>query len=837
MRVVTLNDGTLTRPAATLSPQGRGKMLAIPPKPGDPMKHRILPILFSVLACAASSRAEIKLPAVIGDHMVLQRGNPRVFGQAAPGKTIRVTLAGVKATATADEAGKWKAVLGAVPSGGPYKLVISGDGAVTVKDVLVGDVWLGSGQSNMEFTLARTHDAAARLPKADDPSMRLFTVKQATSAAPADDLQGSWKVCTPDAAKDFSAVAYHFGREMRQALKVPVGLIVSAWGGTAGESWLPRPAMEAEPRLMRTLRDFDNNKEQIAAWGDGAPYELQMSDIRLKAGAGGGEDLPVLLTGGGKGLGGAWKSFVDPGSTGAFTEKGKGPMGGPCAVLSGVMKGKCWITLSTPLKSDNSAVDLGAYDSVEFYAKGNGPFRMKLSQPSITDYNYYATDVFKAPAEWTLMKFPIRSLKQGMWGTPKSFTPNEIKEMVITVEVPYNPEIASVAYNAMIAPLASFDVKGVLWYQGESNAGRAAEYDALLSVLVKSWREAWGRELPFFIVQLPNFMAVQPEPSESSWAELREAQLKAASLPGVGVVTTIDLGVADNIHPTNKTEVGRRIALAALGMVFKRPVVFSGPLFESLTVQDGKMALTFKETGKGLSTSDGKPVTGFAVSDDEGDFRWADAKITGPKTLEVWNDKVPKPVEVRYAWADNPVCNLTNKEGLPASPFRFGAQPVAAGESPFFEPWKSAGGTGVYADTKGSRMTFAIEKGPEKGQKAVHLTYELLEGGHCGLWRNASYDLSGKKKMIFQARATLPGEVQVALKDKWNVQYVAKVQVRFKQWTKIKISFSDFEKDPYYTPPNAEPGHPMDFSQVSGMNFGPQAKGKGEIWIGPVLAE
>jgi hypothetical protein len=393
--------------------------------------------------------------------------------------------------------------------------------------------------------------------------------------------------------------------------------------------------------------------------------------------------------------------------------------------------------------------------------------------------------------------------------------------------------------NAMIAPLAPFGLKGVLWYQGESNAGRASDYDVLLSTLVKSWREAWGSELPFLIAQLPRFMAVQPEPSESSWAELREAQGKAGAIPGVGVVSMIDLGEADNIHPKNKTEVGRRMSLAALRMVYGKPVVSSGPVFESVEARDGKMTILFKETGKGLSTLDGKAVTGFALSDDEGDFHWADAKITGDKTVEVWSDKAPKSVEVRYAWADNPVCNLGNLDGLPAAPFRFSTQPRPAVEeaSPFFEPWKSPGGAGVYADTKGSRMTFAIEKGPAKGQKAMRLSYELVEGGHCGLWRNASYDLSGKKKIIFQARATTPGEVQVALKDKWNVQYIAKVPVRFKQWTRIKISLSDFEKDPYYTPPEAQLGHKPDFSSVSGMNFGPQAKGKGELWIGPVAAE
>lgn len=794
----------------------------------------------AALALSVSAHAELKLPSLFGDHMVLQRGNPSVWGKAKPGRKITVSLDGQRATAVAGKGGAWKASFDSLEAGGPYDLTVSGDGSVTFTDVLVGDVWLGSGQSNMEFTLKNTSDADVQVPKADLPQLRLFNVEHTAAAAPADDVKGSWMVCTPDTAKDFSAVAYHFGRELHQALGIPVGLVVSCWGGTAGEAWVPRPALDKDPAFAPILQDWDNNKESARVWGPGSPYELDLSDIRLVPKGGRGKALPVQLSPGGQGLGGSWNCSANPGSTGTFMAKGEGPQGGEAYSLSGLMKGSDWITLSTNLKADNTPLDLDDYEAVEFYAKGQGPFRMKLGQPSIADYDYYSTDVFNPAGDWKLMRIPLKSLKQGGWGAAKAFTPNAVQSLIFTVEVPYWPDLASVAYNGMIAPLTPFDLKGLFWYQGESNAGRPSTYHRLLSTLIESWRKAWGKPLPFLIVQLPNYMAVKPEPSESSWAELREAQEQTLDVPGTALVTTIDLGEADNIHPKRKTEVGRRLALAALGGVYGKSVVDSGPLLESVTVRGEKMLLTFKSTGRGLATRDGKPVTGFAVSDEDGDFHWAQAKITGENTLEVWNGGVKNPLEVRYAWADNPVCNLVNKDGLPAPPFRYNTRPDSQAAGPaFVESWKTADGTnaGAYADTLGSKLSFAVEKGPAKGQRALRLTFDLKAGGFCGLWHNVSFDLSKASALSFQAKTTLPGEVQVALKDRWNVQYVAKVSVPSGNWTEVKLPLSSFVKDPYYTPDNAQPGHPMDLSHVSGMNFGPQAPGAGDLWLGPITAE
>jgi sialate O-acetylesterase len=301
--------------------------------------------------------------------------------------------------------------------------------------------------------------------------------------------------------------------------------------------------------------------------------------------------------------------------------------------------------------------------------KGKGTFEMLLGQPSITDSDNYGSEFFDTGSEWKLVHVPIDKLKQGGWGVLKPFTPDQIQSLVFLVKVPYAPEVPSVNYNGMIAPLTPYRIRGVIWYQGETNTSNPSEYHEVLSTLIKGWRQSWGEgDFPFLIVQLPNYLPVQSEPSESAWAELREGQLQTLALPKTGLTTTIDLGEVDNIHPRNKTDVGKRLALCALGAAYDKRSVYMGPLFDSLTQKKGKVILQFKQVGKGLKAK-GKVLKGFALAGEDHKFHWAKAKIVG-KTVEVWSDEVKQPVEVRYAWADNPVCNLYNQEGLPASPFR-----------------------------------------------------------------------------------------------------------------------------------------------------------------------
>jgi sialate O-acetylesterase len=651
------------------------------------MKKRFL-LMVGVMLTASLAQAELKLPAIIGDHMVLEQGSASVWGWAAAGKTITVSIAGQEASGVAGPDGKWKATFDALAAGGPNDLVVSGDGSVTFADVLVGDVWIGSGQSNMELALKQEKSADSEIPKADLPQIRLFTVEHASSTTPQGDVKGTWKVCSPTTAPDFSAVAYYFGKGIQQTLKQPVGLIMDCWGGSPAEDWVPRPALDKEPDFTALLADWDKDRDRTAAWTDGLPYEFMISDLRFTPKDGKGQAATLALQTGDKGLGGMWNCYINPGSTGTFTPQGRGPKGDLAASLAGLMMGGDWITLQTSLKSGNTPTDLSGYASIDFYAKGKGKYRLKLGQASIGDYDYYSTDAFEAPADWQPMSFPISSLKQGGWGSPKPFAPDSILSFIITPEVPYNPEVASVAYNGMIAPLIPFKIKGVLWYQGEANWARTSQYQKMLSTLITSWREAWGETFPFLIVQLPNFGAVQTQPSESAWAEMREAQLQTSqSVTDTGVVTTIDLGDPNNIHPKDKKDVGDRLTRLALAMVYGKAPSYFSPVFVKAAVTVSAMTVRFKNVGGGLAAkADGTvgsgPVTGFALAGPDERFYWADAKITGKSTVEVTCPQVTEPMEVRYAWADSPFCNLASVEGFPASPFRFSFPPKPGAKKP-----------------------------------------------------------------------------------------------------------------------------------------------------------
>jgi sialate O-acetylesterase len=639
------------------------------------MKRKCLFLFLGFFILAGATQAKLRLPALVGDHMLLQQGQPVVWGWADSGQTITASLAGVTGHAVADSRGRWKITLPSLEAGGPHDMTIAGNAAtITVKDVLVGDLWVGSGQSNMEFALKTSRDAAKDIPAAEFPKIRLFTVERIASFAPLDDVKGSWKVCTPATVADFSAVAFYFGREIHSKLKTPVGLVVSAWGGTAAETWAPREALDAQPALASLLKKWDQDKVQNKTWTKGNDFELWLSDIRLIPQD--EKEAPVTLRakkGNNEGLGGYWGTSAKSDSKAQFEVTGSAKSGkGPAVRFRGVMHGGAWGSLSTPLKDGNQAVDLSRYGALEFYAKGSGQFRMNLGQASITDYDYYATDVFDAAREWKLMQVPLKSLKQGGWGAPKVFTPDAIQSLNFTVQVPFWPDIPSVVYNGMAKPLTPMRIKGVLWYQGESNAGRASQYHLLLSTLIQSWRQAWGQgDFPFLIIQLPNYQPPEAEPGTCAWAELREAQWQTSQdVPSTGLICTLGLGEVDNIHPKNKTDVGKRLALWALGEVYQKKEALSGPQFSNATVIKGKVTVEFKNAGKGLAAGGGGPVRGFALAGIDRQWHLAGAKILKGNRVEVWSKEVPQPVEIRYAWADNPDCNLANPEGLPAFPFQ-----------------------------------------------------------------------------------------------------------------------------------------------------------------------
>jgi sialate O-acetylesterase len=502
-------------------------------------RHLIcLTVLSLIAAFSLTSRADLRLPSIIGDNMVLQGGDVvRIWGWADPNEEIGVNVSWLKAdwTVLADDKGKWMFKMSAPEVGGPYAMTFKGKNTVTVKNILVGEVWVCSGQSNMQMAVRSAANAEQEIAAATYPKIRLFSVERKVAETPQENCTGKWVECSPETVGDFSAVAYYFGRELHKQLNVPVGLIHTSWGGTPAESWTSPTTLEEDPIF-----------EPIVA--------------RYK-------------------------------------------------------------------------------EAVANYPKAKKEYDEKLEQ--------WKQDAEKAKAEKT--RVPPR--------------PSEPLG-------PDNPWAPAGLYNAMIAPLAPYAIRGAIWYQGESNAGRAYQYRDLFPAMIKSWWKAWPQgEFPFLFVQLANFMAVKDEPAESAWAELREAQTMALDLPDTGMAVIIDIGEANDIHPKNKQDVGKRLALWALANIHGKNVVYSGPLYESMEIKDNKIVLRFNHVGGGLVAKDGGPLKGFAIAGQDRKFVWADARIEGD-TIVVSSDQVAEPVAVRYAWADNPVCNLYNKAGLPASPFR-----------------------------------------------------------------------------------------------------------------------------------------------------------------------
>jgi sialate O-acetylesterase len=458
-------------------------------------------VFAGLLAIGQSAHADVKVPALFTDGMVLQQGSDcHVWGTAAPGEKVMIELeqedVGQAALVTAGEDGKWNTKFPKLKAGGPYKLTIKGKNEITIKDVYVGDVWICSGQSNMEWPLRADAKAKQAIEDSKNPNIRLFTVKKTATDKPATDVpqskpdtkpadvHGRWQECNPDTVPNFAAVAYYFGRDLQKARNVPIGLIHTSWGGTAAEEWTSQRVLDANP--------------------------------------------------------------------------------------------------------DH---------------KGKHPRQTKL-------------------------------------------------------------------YNGMIAPLMPFAIKGVIWYQGESNAGRAALYRELFPLMIKNWRDDWKQgEFPFLFVQLAPWQKIVTEPQESAWAELREAQLLTSlKVPNTAMAVITDVGDEKDIHPRQKEPVGARLALAARALAYKEKIEYSGPVYDSKEIDGNKIVLSFKHLGKGLEMK-GEALQGFTIAGEDQKFYNAKAEIKGDKVV-VWCDKVEKPIAVRYGWANCPVINLWNKDGLPASPFR-----------------------------------------------------------------------------------------------------------------------------------------------------------------------
>lgn len=625
-------------------------------------------ILFASWVIASQQNIKLQVSPVFGDHMVLQRDTPlKIFGQAAPGKSVAVEIAGQRVPGLANAKGEWSVKLKPMAAGGPYEMTITAGEIIRLKDVLIGDVWFCSGQSNMEMALMMTSDGAEELRNfSTQPNIRLFLQQQVPAPKPLNDVHGSWTICDADNARNFSAVAYFFGKRLQKELNVPIGLIDSSWSGTPIEIWMQESLLKGKPETEPIIERWSKNP--VFNWknwnyGEGLNYRIEISDIRFFSSTGGAEPVYVKTTSQAEGrYGGTWNTWAKPGSSASFQGSGKSAAG----KLSGIIGFNAWAGAGTVLK-DGIEVDLSSFDTIEFKARGIGKFSLSLTQNSIADYDYYSSQDLDAGEEWHAYRIPMSSLKQGGWGLAKPFTQNAIVMLQFNIKST-TIELPSALYNGMVAPFTRYKIKGAAWYQGESNVGRAAQYRVLLPLMINNWRSSWGQDFPFLVVQLPNYLERRPDPGDSAWAELREAQLKAMDLPDVAVVPIIDLGDANDVHPRLKQPVGERLAKAALVIVCGREGPATGPIYESMSISGKRLIIKFKNTGTGL-ISKGGDLKGFAVSGEDMIFKWARAEIRDD-TVVVWNDDIREPKAVRYAWADNPECNLYNKEGLAASPFR-----------------------------------------------------------------------------------------------------------------------------------------------------------------------
>ncbi|MGB7846569.1 MAG: sialate O-acetylesterase [Candidatus Acidiferrum sp.] len=635
-------------------------------------------VLLLAWTLAPALHAEPRLPHLFSDHMVLQRDiELRIWGWADSGEAIEVSLADRSAKTVATSDGRWSVSFPPFHAGGPFALEVHGKKTLLLKDVVIGEVWVASGQSNMTYALGGAANAGQEVPKANDPELRFFTVPRRIAVeAQADTLPATWEVSTSDTAKNFSAVAYFFARDLRRSLGVPVGVILSAWPGTQGEEWTDTESLRRDPILRPIVSRWDSaSTEDKAFAANPRPFWLEFDDFELLPAK---PDLPPVKfsnfdDGSSRAFtGGSWSySWRDaPDSTFELTAPGRGEKG-YAAKISGALTGANDSRWEVRLHSDGTPVNLSAYSGIRFWLRGNGSLVFHTLQPSIADWDDYGSDLLKATPEWKEITILFNELKQAGWGVQEKLTLDQITGIVISAmtNLADPPRPPSGLYEGMIAPLVNFRIRGAIWYQGEGNTERAFQYRSLLPALIRGWRASWKEgDFPFLIVQLPN-QGHSAEFADSWWAELRESQLfTAKTVPHTGLAVTIDVGEAGNLHPPRKEEVGARLALWALGTTFGRKVEYSGPLYQSMRVEGNRIRLNFEHTGSGLEAK-GEAPQGFTIAGADRKFHHAAARIEGNSVM-VSSPEVIAPVAVRYAWSDSPECNLYDKEGLPASPFR-----------------------------------------------------------------------------------------------------------------------------------------------------------------------
>jgi sialate O-acetylesterase len=641
------------------------------------VRIHIFALCFYTLLICQAAYCRVRLPLLVSDGMVLQRGDGvRIWGWANAGEDVTIEFNGGTYNTAANMDGNWAVMLSELRAGGPYDMEINASNHITLKNILIGDVWVCSGQSNMDLSMVRVKDRYEDvIANSNNPAIRRFFVsKRYDFNTPQEDLQsGYWESANPKSILRFTATGYFFAKSLYEKYGVPIGLIHASVGGSPAQAWMSEDSLKAFPAYMEIAEKFKDNA-----------YINQIVN----------ED---------KAVNDAWYSLLQ--------QKDKGLADGQKPWFDTTYDASDWATMNVPGYWADE--ELGIVNGVVWFRKEidvpasmtGKPARLLLGRIVDSDKTYVnGKFVGSVSYQYPPRKYdvPENLLKEGK-NVIVVRVVNNIGRGGFILDKPYQLTAAGQTinlrgqwqyklgatmeplqpktfiewqplglYNGMIAPLLNYTIKGVIWYQGESNTAKPLEYQKLFPALIADWRGKWNQgDFPFLYVQLANFMEVKDQPFESNWAELREAQLKTLAVPNTGMAVAIDIGEWNDIHPLNKEDVGKRLALAAQKVAYgDKDVVYSGPIYQSMKVEGNKIIITFTNIGGGLIAKGGGELKHFAIAGTDKKFIWAKAKIEGAKVI-VWNDDITNPVAVRYAWADNPEgANLYNKQGLPASPFR-----------------------------------------------------------------------------------------------------------------------------------------------------------------------
>ena len=640
-------------------------------------------LMLGAIFSSAIAEAKVVLPSVFSDNMVFQqKTNAAIWGKADAGKTITIKTSwnGKTYTGKTDANGNFKVTLATPSYGGPYNVTISDGEAMTLNNVLIGDVWVCSGQSNMEMPLegwGKIVNYEQEIKEANYPNIRLLQGVHVTSNTPLDDAKvtnNGWTPCTPKYIAEFSAVAYFFAREINKKTGIPIGLIHTSWGGTIAEAWTSAATLKTMPDFVQAVKQIEN-----ADQSGGQTYEQKMKNwmnMLAEKDAGLKQLQPQWLSPSQDVS--SWQSMTIP------TVWEQAGMPG----FDGIVWMRKNITIPQSWEGKELKVNLGTIDDTDLTYFDNE--LIGSGAGFITPRNYKVSgDKVKAGNHVITVRITDTGGEGGIWGAKgvMSLVSENGEKISLDGEWKYNiglnlrdvapmptandgPNRTTVLYNAMIHPYLQFPIKGAIWYQGESNADRANQYRTLFPTMITDWRKSWNQpNFPFYFVQLANFMKEEAQPVPSAWAELRDAQRQTLSLLNTGMAVAIDIGDAADIHPKNKQDVGLRLALIALAKDYGVKIPYSGPVYKSQQKTGNSIKLTFTAADGGLKAKDGAELKGFAIAGADQKFHWATATIKGNQII-VSSPDVANPVAVRYAWANNPVCNLVNGAGLPASPFK-----------------------------------------------------------------------------------------------------------------------------------------------------------------------